>query len=103
MKKVCFFLLVVCYTLNLSAQQSGGAVKRPVKNKSTQGTVISPSVNVGRLKAPTAPTPLDVKERTIEDLLYYVYACLDNIKTIDDAKNGLQSTFGSWERINGGV
>ena len=35
----------------------------------------------GTLKAPTAPTPIEVRERTIQDLLYFPFSCISDPMT----------------------
>lgn len=56
----------------------------------------------GTLKAPTAPTDIENRERTIHDLLYFPFTCI----TADMSKRELawqevENTFGSCETING--
>ena len=53
------------------------------------------------LQAPSTPTSINVRERTIKDLLYFSYACLPNkITNEKDALEELTSLFGSYENIN---
>ena len=56
---------------------------------------------VGTLKAPAAPTPIEVRERTIQDLLYYPFSCIDTPMPTDEV--GMQvvtDTFGTCEIVN---
>ena len=55
----------------------------------------------GKLHYPTAPTSITVKNRTIRDLLYFPYGCLQKeIDTKEKAQEALTSYFGSYEVIN---
>lgn len=57
---------------------------------------------VGMLKAPSAPTPIEYKERTIQDLLYYPFSCIEvNMTTQELARQTVENTFGTCETING--
>ena len=54
------------------------------------------------LKAPAAPTPIENRERTIQDLLYYPFSCIDApMTTRESAWQIITDTFGSCETING--
>jgi len=54
------------------------------------------------LRAPSSPTPLDVKERTIKDLLYFPFGCLpQEVSTPEEAREQLTEVFGSCEKVNG--
>ena len=54
------------------------------------------------LRAPSSPTSLDVKERTIKDLLYFPFGCLPHeVNTPEEARVQLTEVFGSCEKING--
>ncbi|MBR1465187.1 MAG: hypothetical protein IJ607_02380 [Bacteroidaceae bacterium] len=60
-----------------------------------------PNSAASKIRRPAAPSPLDVQERTIGDLLFFAYGCLpDEIGSSDEAKNVLESNFGSYETIN---
>lgn len=57
---------------------------------------------VGTLKAPAAPTPIEYRERTIHDLLYYPFSCINtSMPTRELAWQEVTDTFGSCETING--
>ena len=57
---------------------------------------------VGTLKAPSAPTPVDVRERTINDLLYFPFSCISApMGTQESARQEVTKAFGSCETING--
>ena len=60
---------------------------------------------VGTLKAPAAPTPIEYRERTISDLLYYPFSCITTplTTTKEKAWQVVTDTFGSCEDINGYV
>ena len=76
--------------------RTGGKRTRTAVRKTTRTTQAS------KLKAPSSPTPIDVKERTIKDLLYFPYGCLsDNISSSEEAKEQLTEAFGSYEKVNG--
>ena len=61
----------------------------------------SPSSMEAQLRKPVSPTPLDIKERTIKDLLYFPYGCLpDNFKSAEEARQKLVDTFGICESVN---
>lgn len=54
-----------------------------------------------RLKAPAAPTPVNVRERTIQDLLFFPFASLpDNLDTQEKAQEQLIATFGQCESVS---
>lgn len=60
---------------------------------------------VGTLKAPAAPTPIEYRERTISDLLYFPFSCITTplTTTKEKAWQVVTDTFGSCEDINGYV
>ncbi len=61
-----------------------------------------PQSGTSTLQKPIAPTPITVSERTIKDLLYFPYGCLsENIGNLRDAQKMLESTFCSYEIVNG--
>ena len=54
-----------------------------------------------KLQAPAAPTPINVRTRTLGDLLYFSYGCLpNNIQNNKEAEDALASTFGIYEVVN---
>ena len=54
------------------------------------------------LKAPATPTPVGDTERTIKDLLYFPFSCLNAyMPTKEIAQQELMDTFGACENING--
>lgn len=56
----------------------------------------------GSLKVPAIPTHIDVKERTIQDLLYFPFTCINAyMPTKDIAIQEITDTFGTCEIING--
>jgi len=56
---------------------------------------------VGTLKSPSAPTPIEVKDRTIRDLLYFPFSCINTkMTTKEQAWQEVEDTFGSCETIN---
>ena len=57
---------------------------------------------VGTLKAPSVPTPIEIRERTIHDLLYFPFSCIsDPMATRELAWQVVENTFGTCEAING--
>ncbi|MCR5240172.1 MAG: hypothetical protein K6E15_08445 [Prevotella sp.] len=57
---------------------------------------------VGTLKAPSVPTPIEIRERTIHDLLYFPFSCIsDPMTTRELAWQIVENTFGTCEAING--
>lgn len=57
--------------------------------------------NGGPLRAPAEPTPIEVKERTIQDLLYFPFSCITaSMPTKDVAWQTVVDTFGTCEFIN---
>ena len=53
------------------------------------------------LKEPAAPTPFDVKERTIKDLLCFPFSCITGkMDTLEDAQEQIKAVFGSCESVN---
>lgn len=62
--------------------------------------ILAPSSSVAQ-KKPSAPTPIDVRERTVTDLLYFPYACLPaDVDNEEKAKEALNEQFGSFEMVN---
>lgn len=56
----------------------------------------------GKLYCPSDPTPMEIKERTIRDLLYFPYGCLSGmIDEWNEARKALIDNFGGYEMING--
>ena len=64
--------------------------------------VISNAQNsAGHLNAPSQPTQIEVKERTISDLLYYPFSCVEApMATREQAWQVVTDTFGNCESIN---
>ena len=57
---------------------------------------------VGTLKATSVPTPIEIRERTIRDLLYFPFSCIsDPMTTRELAWQVVENTFGTCEAING--
>ena len=53
-------------------------------------------------KTPAVPTHIDVKERTIRDLLYFPFSCINAyMPTRESAWQEITDTFGTCETING--
>ena len=64
--------------------------------------VISNAQNsAGHLNAPSQPTQIEVKERTISDLLYYPFSCVEApMATREQARQVVTDTFGNCESVN---
>ena len=64
--------------------------------------VISNAQNsAGHLNAPSQPTQIEVKERTISDLLYYPFSCVEApMATREQAWQVVTDTFGNCESVN---
>jgi hypothetical protein len=57
--------------------------------------------SAGRLNAPSQPTDIEVRERTISDLLYFPFTCIvDPLTTKDQAWQAVIDTFGYCESVN---
>ena len=70
------------------------AQKRTVRGKSK--TTVRQLPN-----PPSVPTPLNVRERHIKDLLYFPYGCLPStVDNKDKAMDALTEAFGTYEAIN---
>ena len=55
----------------------------------------------GSLKAPGAPTPIEYKERSIQDLLYFPFSCITaKMPTREVAWQVITDTFGTCESVN---
>lgn len=53
------------------------------------------------VKEPTAPTPIDVKERTIKDLLCFPFSCITaKMDTREEAQEQIKAVFGTCESVN---
>ena len=53
-------------------------------------------------KTPATPTHIDVKERTIQDLLYFPFTCINaHMPTKEIARQEVMDTFNTCETING--
>ena len=58
--------------------------------------------NLGDQKSPAVPTHIDVKERTIQDLLYFPFSCINAyMPTREIAWQEVMDTFNTCETING--
>lgn len=89
MKSIIFSVLAA--TMLWLAPTTADAQNRTGRGQSTRTSI----------KAPTAPTPLDIKERTAKDILFFPYATLPaDVCDAESAKEALQQTFGSWEAVN---
>lgn len=76
-----------------SAQSRKGVKRYQTTIRRTAGTA---------LRAPSSPTPLDVKERTIKDLLYFPFGCLpQEVSTPEETQKRLTEVFGMYEKVNG--
>lgn len=90
---VLLWVLTMITPVESCAQQAitHGGKKPPVK----------PMTNVSKLEAPSVPSPVSEKNRTIKDLLYFPYGCLSNdINNKEKAKEELKTKFGSYEAVN---
>ena len=57
--------------------------------------------STGKLIAPSHPTRIDVKERTISDMLYFPLSCIETpMPTREQGMQVVKDTFGSCESIN---
>ena len=57
--------------------------------------------SAGRLNTPSQPTDIEVRERTISDLLYFPFTCIvDPLTTKDQAWQAVIDTFGYCESVN---
>ena len=69
-------------------------------------TLLMPAISsaqktVGKLHAPSSPTQIEVKERTISDLLYYPLSCIESpMPSREQAVQVITDIFGSCEHIN---
>lgn len=69
-------------------------------------TLLMPAVSsaqktVGKLHAPSSPSPIEVKERTISDMLYYPLSCIESpMPSREQAVQVITDIFGSCEHIN---
>lgn len=55
----------------------------------------------GNLKAPAQPTPIEVRERSISDLLYFPFSCIEApMATREQAFQVVTDTFGNCESVN---
>ena len=58
--------------------------------------------SVDAQKTPAVPTHIDVKERTIRDLLYFPFSCISAPMTsLESSRQEVTKAFGSCETING--
>ena len=69
-------------------------------------TLLMPAISsaqktVGKLHAPSSPSPIEVKERTISDMLYYPLSCIESpMPSREQAVQVITDIFGSCEHIN---
>ena len=69
-------------------------------------TLLMPAISsaqktVGKLHAPSSPTQIEVKERTISDMLYYPLSCIESpMPSREQAVQVVKDIFGSCENIN---
>ena len=88
--------LLLMATLLLVSTSVNAQSRTGRRRAQTTKTTIS-----ARLKAPAAPTPVSVRERTIQDLLFFPFASLpDNLDTREKAQEQLTATFGQCEFIS---
>ncbi|MBR6181689.1 MAG: hypothetical protein IKQ77_10820 [Prevotella sp.] len=74
------------------------------QNRGKKRTTTARRSGTGRttLKAPATPTPIGDTERTIQDLLYFPFSCLNAyMPTREIAQQEVMDTFGACENING--
>ena len=77
---------------------SVNAQSKSVKSKprATKTKVVVP-----KQQRPATPSPVETKERTIKDLLYFPYSCLPaDVSNAEEAQNMLTNYFGSCERVD---
>ena len=76
-------------------------ISTSVNAQSRRRTQTRRTTTSARLKAPAAPTPVSVRERTIQDLLFFPFASLpDNLDTQEKAQEQLIATFGQCESVS---
>ena len=97
---VLFLLLVAAiFLMPGSADAQNRNVRKSTKTTRTRTTSTVRQTPV--LRTPVSPTPIDVRERTIKDLLYFPYGCLPgNIRSPEEAQERLTEAFGSYEKVN---
>ena len=86
-------MLAAFLMVSLSADAQSRTGRRRAQTKRTTTSA--------RLKAPAAPTPVSVRERTIQDLLFFPFASLpDNLNTLEKTQEQLTATFGQCESVS---
>ena len=73
------------------------AQSRVTKKRTTKKTATQPSIK----RTHNTPTPVGDTERTIEDLLFYPFSCLNStFSSVDLVRQEIIDTFGTCESIN---
>mgnify|MGYP007056160610 CR=1 FL=1 len=84
-------MLLLLSSLSADAQNRNGRRQRQYR----------PNSATSKIRKPATPSPLDVQERTIGDLLFFAYGCLpEEIGSPEEAKIQLESYFGTYETVN---
>jgi len=92
-----FWAILTLFACLLFTPASSLAQTKPAKTAQTPQVQQSAAT----LIQPAAPTDLEIKERTIQDLLFFPYGCLPNtIANAEEAQNMLIETFGAYEPVN---
>ena len=72
------------------------------KGKNRTSTIRRPARTQKTLRAPATPTPVGDTERSIQDMLYFPFTCLNAyMPTREIAQQEVMDTFGTCETING--
>lgn len=101
-KQISIFLLLLCAALFIAPGSAEAQSRTKVKRAKTTVRKSARTTQAPSLRAPSSPTPIDVKERTIKDLLYFPFGCLPHeVNTPEETQEQLTETFGSYEKING--
>ena len=77
-------------------------VEEPESSQSMVSDVRVDASESNQLESSLVPTPINIRERTIKDILYFPYACFtnDEVQNGTDAREKLSSAFGSFEKVN---
>lgn len=90
---LCCVLLGTLNTLNAQSKKVGKRAKTSYRSTATKKKKL--------VSRPASISPVDVRERTLAELLYFPFGCLsDDITTMEEAHNQVSQMFGACERIN---
>lgn len=91
-RRTLTFTLLLMGALFICAPSANAQSKNVKRKAATTGI---------KQQRPQKPSPVETRERTIKDLLYFPYGCLSSdVSNAEDAQNMLKQLFGSCEKVD---